>query len=83
MKRLELKPEGFPCKLKECPPGFFLKDDEVGFKSEYAGDSLDNKNRTEAFCESGCYFWGGEEGKDNVDNVIVQPLVSEWIEEEL
>lgn len=80
MKRLELKPEGFPCKLRECPPGFFLKDDEVCFKSEYSKDQ--DKNRVEAYCESGEFFWGGDEGKENVDEVMVQPLISEWIEEE-
>ena len=81
-KRLELKPEGFPLKLSECPPGFFLKDNSVGFKATYLHSNESDERISEAYCESGCYFWGGDEGnKLGVDNVIVQPLISEWVEE--
>lgn len=80
-KRLELKPDGFPLKLLECPPGFFLKDDDVCFKSKYAHGNETDERRSEAFCETGCYFWGGKEGDElGVDNVIVQPLIVEWVD---
>lgn len=77
MKRLELKPNGFPCKLSECAPGFFLSGDTVGFKSEYGTD----KGNSEAFCEGGCYFWGDQNKGGKADDTLVQPLVSEWVEE--
>lgn len=75
MKRLELIPTGFPCTLAECPAGFFLKDNEVCFKSEYF-----TNDRPDAYCEGGCYFWGGDEGKKDINAVIVQPLISAWFE---
>lgn len=69
MQRLEMKPDGFPLKLKECPPGFFLFNDSICFKSEYGDD---------AFCDSGEYFWGGTSDKKDRGELIVQPLVYEW-----
>lgn len=74
MKRLELKPDGFPCTLAECPPGFFLKDESVGFKSEYKSD-----NRPDCYCDSGEYFWGGAKTDEELNKIIVQPLIYEWI----
>lgn len=72
MKRLELKPEGFPCKLSECPPGFFLFNDGVCFKSQYGNDH----DGQDVFLEGGCSFWGGKDA--DRPNLIVQPLVSNW-----
>lgn len=72
MKRLELKPDGFPCKLIECPPGLFLCGNDVGLKTKYKSD--------EAFCESGESFWGDANKGGKAGDTIVQPLISEWIE---
>jgi hypothetical protein len=74
MKRLELKPDGFPCKLAECSPGFFLFGEMVGLKSEYRSD----KGNCEAYCDSGEFFCGGIGNK--ADDTIVQPLKTEWID---
>lgn len=77
MKRLELKPSGFACKLSECPPGLFLCGEMVGLKSEYRND----KGNCEAYCDSGEFFWGDGNRGGTADSTIVQPLVAEWIEE--
>ena len=47
MKRLIMKPCDFECPVRECPPGYFLYQDMVGFKSEYGSD---------AYCDTGEYF---------------------------
>lgn len=70
MTRLELKPNGFPCTLEECPPGPFLHGKDVCFKSEYHS----NTGRIEAYCSSGEAYHG---------TGLIQPLESVWIEEEL
>ena len=77
MKRLELKPEGFPCTLDECPPGFFLREDSLCFKSEYHTDQ-----KADAYCDTGEYFWGGTNDVSARGKLIVQPVVYEWIEDE-
>ena len=69
MKKLELIPLNFPCRLGECPPGFFLFRDEVCFKSEY----------TESYNSAGEYFWGGTSDKNETWALIVQPLDYKWI----
>lgn len=72
MKRLELKPDGWPCKLSECPPGFFLFNDSVCYKSSY-GDYYVGTG--------GSVFWGGTTRSDDRELLIVQPLIEEWVEE--
>lgn len=72
MKRLELKPDGFPCKLQECPPGLFLCGENVCLKSEYGNN--------EAYCDSGEYFHGDANKGGTAQDTIVQPLVAEWVE---
>ncbi len=73
MKRLELNPHGWPCKLTECPPGLFLYNDSVCMKTEY-GD-------IEAYCDTGEAFSGGGAEPEKRAALIVQPLVSNWVEE--
>jgi hypothetical protein len=70
MKRLVLKPEGWPCSLQECPPGYFAAEDGegMGFKNEYTKDG-----KPEAFNEAGEYWCSTGD---------VQPLVAEWEEYE-
>jgi hypothetical protein len=75
MKRLELKPSGFPCTLSECEPGFFLFNDELCFKSKYTNDD----GTPDAYCESGESFWGGVSTVKELRNIIVQPLFSELV----
>lgn len=75
MKTLELTPSGFPCRLAECPPGFFLCGEDLGFKSEYKTA----KGNSEAFCESGEAFWGDANKGGKADDTIVQPLESRWV----
>ena len=68
-KQLLVIPEGFPCSLADCPPGLFLKADQLCFKSEYNG---------EAFTDSGEMFWGGISTREERDRIIVQPCVYRW-----
>ena len=72
MKRLELKPDGWPCRLSECPPGHFLYHDIAMFRSEYStGGKPDAYNGGgEFFCPTDC----------NAAEAIVQPLIAEWVE---
>lgn len=76
MKRLQLVPDGFECKLLECPAGFFLYGEEVCFKSEY----VDDNGRPEVYCESGEAFWGGTSKIEDLQKVMVIPLISRWVE---
>lgn len=75
MKRLLIEPVGWPCTLAECPPGHFVHEDALCFKSEY------NVSKIEAFCESGEYFCGGTSTKEERDKLIVQPVESIWEED--
>lgn len=76
MKRLEIEPQGWPCKLKECPPGHFMFQDSLCFKSEYMPD-----NRLEVFCDTGECFWGGTNTDKDREELCVQPVVAVWKEE--
>lgn len=76
MKRLILKPTDFEMPLSECPPGLFLCDGNIGFKTEYRTDG-----RMEVFCESGEVFWGGTNVEDERRKIKVIPLESQWVEE--
>ena len=74
MKRLTITPEGWwPCALYKCPPGFFIYNDRLCFKTEYGSD--------EAYCDSGEVFWGGAVDKENRKKLIVQPVIAVWEEE--
>lgn len=91
MKRLVLGPVGWPCTLAECPPGLFLYNDTVGFKTDYnamepvppvnvPGDQLRWKVGThpDAYNSAGENFCVGT--KDETDRQFVQPL--DWMWEE-
>ncbi len=75
MKQLVLKPNNFPCTLRECPPGPFLFNDVPCFKSEYRH----NNGRIDAYNQAGEFFCAN--GEADVNAVIVQPL--EWFWEEM
>ena len=69
IKKLVLNPHGWPCTLEDCPPGHFLHENIVGFKSEYRTA----QHKIEAYCDSGEFFCRDE-------NTIVQPLTASWEE---
>jgi hypothetical protein len=56
-----------PCKLIDCPPGFFLYKGEVFFKTEYGCETYD----MEVYCSSGEVFWGGAKTKEERANLNV------------
>ena len=70
--------------LAECPPGLFLWNGTLGFKSEYGAmepdDATNGKhwkvgNRADAYCaDSGEYFWGGTSTHDDRAKVLVYPI---------
>jgi hypothetical protein len=67
-KKLVLNPIGWECSLEECPPGAFLYNKQVCFKSEYRTSN----GAIEAYNSAGEFFCG--ENK-------VQPLEYEWEED--
>lgn len=76
MKRPIFKPRDFECTLEQCPPGFFIKGEMIGLKSEYCSSD----GFIEAYCDSGEYFWGGVDSKIERNKVMVTPLYYEWEE---
>jgi hypothetical protein len=94
MKRLVLEPDGWPRTLRECPPGLFVHDDEVGFKTEYGAMEAVGPtnvpgpevrwtvgNHADAYCDTGEFFCAGD--KEKRDQIVVQPVVARWAEEEV
>lgn len=73
-KHLILKPFGWPTTFRDCPPGLFVFNGGVCLKSEYG--------EGESFCESGEVFWGGTSTPNERANLVVQPVIAEWQEEE-
>lgn len=89
MKRLVLVPAGWPCSLHECPPGFFLHENTVCFKTEYErmetdgpvdvpGDKIRWKmgKGTDAYNSVGEHFCVGTPGTR--EEIKVQPLEAQW-----
>jgi len=71
MKKLVLNPDGWPCTLQDCPPGFFLFQDSVCYKSKYNDYYVGT---------GGSMFWGGTSTKVDRDKLLVQPLLEAWEE---
>jgi len=74
---------GEPVTLAECPPGLFLWNGTLGFKSEYGAMEPIGSNfktwkvgsRADAYCaDSGEYFWGGTSNHADRDKVLVVPV---------
>lgn len=74
---------GEPVTLAECPPGLFLWNGTLGFKSEYGAMEPIGSNfktwkvgsRADAYCaDSGEYFWGGTSNHADRDKVLVVPI---------
>lgn len=66
MKHMFVRPDGWECKLSECPPGFFVFHEELCLKTEYGTN--------EAFCSTGERFWGGTKTEIELGQLIVQPV---------
>lgn len=64
------------CTLDQCPPGLFLFDGSLGFKSEYSTkNDRAGKYQCDAFVvASGEYFWGGTSDVDARAKLIVEPV---------
>ncbi len=78
MKTLQIIPDGWPCKLIECPPGLFSFSGTIGLKSEYYAN---NPDKIEVFCsETGECFWGGTQQAEARAALMVQPVIVRWAE---
>ncbi len=73
MKRILIVPDGWPCTLEECPPGLFMYEGYLNFKTEYRKQREDGAWKLEAYCDSGETFC-------RPDETLVQPVV--YVEEE-
>lgn len=68
--------------LIDCPPGFFLFDGEVCFKTKYATEVPEGSQQwwPDAYCEStGAYFWGGASSHKERAKLMVRPIDAEAI----
>lgn len=76
---------GEPCTLRECPPGAFMFQGRLGFKTEYGAAILGTNERglqefvisewPDAYCmDSGEFFWGGTSTHADRAMLIVQPV---------
>lgn len=73
MKTLTLVPDGWPCKLSECPPGLFVCGDDVAVKTDYGED--------EAYLDNGDRFHGAANTGGTTGDTLVQPVVVRWVED--
>ena len=79
---------GEPVTLRACPPGLFLFDGSVGFKSEYGAMETVGPtnvpgpevrwtvgNNPDAYCaDSGEYFWGDAKSRAELNDLMVRPM---------
>ena len=73
MKRMIIVPDGWPRKLRECLPGFFVHKEDLYLISEYKTDNDSEFN--ESYCSSGEYCC--------LDyDTVVQPVAYEWEEDD-
>lgn len=66
----------FGCSLRECPPGLFLFNGTLGFKSEYRTTNKDTGfAKTDAYVVlSGEYFWGNADSEIDREKLTVTPV---------
>ena len=69
MKEIKIIPDGWECLIEECPPGHFMYEDQLCFKTEYGKEDGD----IEVYCSSGETFMPRK--------IKVQPVSIEIIEE--
>lgn len=63
-------------KLRNCPPGLFVYDGYIGFKTEY-GVSIGGQvtHWPDAYCiDSGEFFWGGATTHEDRAELLVLPI---------
>lgn len=77
IKKLILRPKDWECTIAECPPGPFVFDGDVGFKTAYRHSG----GHSEVFCSNGDAFWGGKTHKSDVDQLKVIPAEYRWSNE--
>lgn len=94
MKRLIIEPTGWPCSLRECPPGLFVHNDIIGFKSVHPGMrgldksppfqryQLEEGNIDVYLTEGGSHFWGGTDDQVDLQKLEVQPCSARWEEDD-
>ena len=70
MKTVRIEPYGWMCKIEECPPGFFMCEDQLCFMTEYH----ENKGDIIAYNSAGEYFV--------TRKIMVQPVIYVIEEEE-
>lgn len=88
MKQLILVPEGWPCTLRECPPGNFVLNDQLCFKTEYGafksvGDTKvpGDQIKWTVTHDVDAYNSAGEHMGVKEDE-MVQPVIATWEESE-
>ena len=78
-KVMKVVPHRFPCTLSECPPGLFVDDDELCVKTAYRDDG----GFSEAYlADGGDAYWGGTSSKEKREQLIVQPCLPVWVEDD-
>lgn len=62
-------------RLRNCPPGLFVFDGTLCFKSEYSTNenAIAGEGGDAYVVESGEYFWGGAKSKADRGNLMVTP----------
>lgn len=66
-------PDGWACKLEECPPGLFVYEGFLGLKTQYHPNG-----KMEVYCNNGDAFWGQTTTEEEKRKLIVQPVRSVW-----
>lgn len=79
-QKLTLVPEGWPCTLKDCPPGLFVYDGTLGLKTEYYANINGEEHQPEAYLAESGEVFHGDTGGDNVKRrgLPVQPVIARW-----
>lgn len=72
MKQLEIRPDGWLVTLEECPPGFFIYEGQLCFKTEYG-------EKPEVYNSAGEYFH--LPNTENDLDLKVQPAYYAWTNE--
>jgi hypothetical protein len=74
MKRLVMVPDGWPCKLGELRPGFFVWNDMLGFKPDHKAEN----GKQIAFSATGESLWYKAGGFEPMVDLMVQPAYPGW-----
>ena len=72
---MKIETDKIMCTLVDCPPGLFLFDGTLGFKTEYSMEFRQLGDYPQAFVvASGEVFWGGVHTHEERCNLMVQPV---------